>query len=102
MGIIYFSFKSVIMCVDLGYCIFPLSGVRSRCGKHRFKAIYVKSLRQFVYSFAEFDFPAESVTNSLLPFPFNKYYGELNVPGLSSQLYCGLQTREGVILLYYD
>lgn len=63
MGIIYFSSKSVIMCVDLGYYVFPLSGVRSISGKHRFKTFYEKSLRQFAYSFTEYDFLAESVTN---------------------------------------
>lgn len=98
MGIIYSSFKSVIMRVDLGYCVFPLSGVRFISGKHRFKAIYEKSLRQFVYSFAELDFLAESVTNLLLPFPFNKH-GERNSPGPNSQLCCCFPTREGVICL---
>lgn len=102
MGIIYFSLKSVIMRVDLGYCVFPLSGVRFVSGKYRFKAIYEMSLRQFVYNFTEFDFLAESVTNLLLPFPFSKHYGELNFPGLNSQLCCCLPIREGVICLYYD
>lgn len=102
MGIIYFSFKSVITCVDLRYCIFPLSGVRSISGQHRFKAIYDKYPRQFVYSFVEFDFLDESVTDFLLPFPFIKHCGELSLPARNSQLSCRLQTREGVICLYYD
>lgn len=102
MGIIYFSSKSVIMCVDLGYCVFPLSGVRSTCGKHRFKAIYEKSLRQFVYSLTELDFLAESMTNAWLPFPFKMHHGALSFPGLNSQLCCGRQAREGAIHLYYD
>lgn len=102
MGIIYFSFKSVIMHVDLGCCVFSLSGIRFISGKHRFKAIYEKPLRQFVYSFAEFDFLAESVTNLLLPFPFNIHYGELSFPGLNSQLCHCLPIKEGVICLYYD
>lgn len=70
-------------------------------GKRRFQVIYAKSLRQFVYSFAEFDFIAESVTYSLLPFPFSKRDGELSFPELKFQLCRGLQTR-GVIHPYYD
>lgn len=77
-------------------------GVRSGSGKHSFKAIYEKSPRQFVYSFAEFDFLAKSVTNSLLLFPFNTHDGGLSFPELKFQLCGGLQTREGVMHPCYD
>lgn len=45
-----------------GILRFPTLGVRSASGKHRWKAIYEKSLQQFVSSFTEFDFLAESRT----------------------------------------
>lgn len=77
-------------------------GVRSGSGKHNFKAIYEKSPRQFVYSIAEFDFLAKSVTNLQLPFPFNTHDGGLSFLELKLQLCGGLQTREGVIHLCYD